>query len=185
MNIKKQAWQLAKKCGRSLPYIRNKAVTAAWDTGVGPLLSAAPGIFGEQAVLAFPGRSGKFTLPCTEYEGNIALAVTREEFSEIQTYINNNPSGEIWLKNGWYTVWVRPVPQSEQAAIMDSTKDTSFFGKAGAVLGRKSLKDCRLLCATRTAPCTGTSGPGTKTWIWPVICAFLLLTRGKKRAKGK
>ncbi len=185
MSIKKQAWQLVKKCGQLLPNIRKAVLTAAWDTGVGSLLSAAPAAFGEQAVLAFPGRSGKFNLPCAEYEGNIALAVTRDEFSEIQNYINNNPSGEIWLKNGWYTVWVRPVPQSEQASIMSNTKDAAFFGMAGAALGRKSLKDCRLLCATRTAPCTGTTGPGTKTWIWPVICAFLLLTRGKKRAKGK
>lgn len=185
MNIKKQALQLVKKYGPSFPDIKKKFLMAAWDTGVGSLLSAAPTVFGEQAVLVFPGRSGKFTLPCAEYEGNIALALSQDEFFKIQPYINNNPSGEIWLKNGWYTVWVRPIPQSEQASIMSNTRNQTFFGMAGAVFGRKSLKNCRLLCATRTAPCTGTTGPGTKTWVWPMICAFLLLTRKKKRAKGK
>ena len=184
MDIKEQAIDIVKqgvqKLDRPFANIGQKLKTAAWETGIGPVLSAAPSVFGEQAVLTFPGRSGKFTLACTEHDGDIILAASPDEFNEIQSYINNNPAGELWLKNGWYTATVRSIPQEETETLTAGINDETFFGKAGAALGGKSLKDFRLLRASRTAPCTGTTGPGTKTWVWPALCAALLLTRGKK-----
>ena len=66
MDIRERAIKLVrnadkKELGTSL---LQKAGVLCWETGLGPVLNALPGVFGQQAVIYFPGRSGKYAFPC-------------------------------------------------------------------------------------------------------------------------
>ena len=182
MDIRKQAMDLIRKTdaetrGASL---LQKASFFCWETGLGPVLNALPKLFGEQAVLNFPGRNGKFSLPCCESDGKILLAADDKELKTLSSLVLQNPGVEIWLKDGWYAGTVRILSPEEEEAAAGQISDEVFFGTAGNNMAGRSLKSSRLLEVTRNAPCTGISGPGSKAWVW-ALAAFLLLFSRKKK----
>lgn len=152
----------------------------AWETGLGPVINLRPDVLGQQAVLYFPGRSGKFSLPCHEQDGKILLALTEKELENIREILIQNPTAEMWLKNGWYAGNVRLLNSEEKAAVEEKVSDEQFFGYVFRSFIKPSLKDHYLLEAARTAPCTGTDGPGSKAWIWPLAIVGILLFRKRK-----
>ena len=151
-----------------------------WETGLGPAINAVPAVSGEQAVLYFPGRSGKFSLSCCEFDGRVLMALTEEELQKISGVLLQSPAVEVWMKDGWYAGTARLLTPEEQAVLTAKITDEQFFGKAGNMLGRSLQKDCRLIEVTRSAPCTGRSGPGSKAWVWPLAACLLLFSRKKK-----
>ena len=164
------------KHGRTL---FQKVKLFAWETGLGPVINVKPEILGQQAVLYFPGRSGKYSFPCYEENGRFLLALTEDELEGIREILMQNPSAELWMKNGWFTGTVRLLSEEEKADVLEKVTDEAFFGNVLRNFRKPSLKDHYLLEATRNAPCTGSSGPGSKSWIWPAA-AFLLLFYKKK-----
>ena len=157
-----------------------KAGVFCWETGLGPVLNALPGVFGQQAVIYFPGRSGKFSFPCYDDGTRILLALTEKELEPVRGLLLQSPGVEIWLKDGWYAGTVRLMPDEEQTAAAGSITNETFFGEAGKNLTGKSLDRLHLLEVTRSAPCTGSSGPGSKSWIWPLAALLLLFSKKKK-----
>lgn len=152
----------------------------AWETGLGPVINVNPEVFGQQAVLYFPGRSRKFSVPCHEHNSRLFLALTKKELDEIRETLIQNPGAELWLKNGWFSANVRLLSSEEKSEITDAVRDDEFFGNLLRNFIKPSLKDHYILEAVRTAACTGSSGPGSKAWIWPLTALFLLFTRRKK-----
>ena len=153
-----------------------------WETGLGPVINALPGVFGQQAVLYFPGRSGKYCFPCHEADGKVLLAVTAGEMETLRPNLLQNPGVEIWLKDGWYAGTVRLLTAEEQAEIIGKITDKQFFGEAGQSLAKRSLQEFSLLEADRSAPCTGSSGPGSKAWIWTLAALFLFFSKKNKKS---
>lgn len=183
MDIREQAGSLLKKAGGGAAgaTVLQKVKLFCWETGLGPALNALPSVFGQQAVLYFPGRSGKYSFPCYETGGKILLAVTNEELNGINELLLQSPGVEIWLKSGWYAGTARMLSDEEQAGIAETVPNKQFFGEAGDRLNARQQKHYQLLEVTRSAPCTGSSGPGSKSWIWPLAALFLLLSGKKKK----
>ena len=182
MDLRERAVSLLKRTGKEAAESSalQKVRLFCWETGLGPALNALPSVFGQQAVLYFPGRSGKFSLPCCESGGKILLAVTNEELNGINEMLLQSPGVEIWLKSGWYAGTVRLLSAEEQAEIAAAIPDGEFFGEAGSKLNEHRQRHYQLLEVTRSAPCTGSSGPGSKAWIWP-LAVFLLLCSKKRK----
>lgn len=183
MEIKEKALSLVKNTDQEA--VRHtflqKAKLFCWETGLGPALNALPAVFGQQAVLYFPGRSGKYALPCFEHDGKVLAAITDKELKSLSTHLLQSPGVEIWLKSGWYAGTARLLSGEEQAALAASIPEKRFFGEAGSTIRRHWQKEYRLIEITRTAPCTGSSGPGSKAWVWPLAAAFLFLSGRKKK----
>lgn len=165
------------KLGKSL---LGKTKLLAWETGLGPVINALPGAFGQQAVLYFPGRSGKHSFPCMEQNGRLLLALTGPEMDGIRDFMMQSPGVEIWLKNGWFAGTVRLLSEEEKQTVTESISGRQFFGSTSEFFGNAPLKDHYLLVVTKNAPCTGSSGPGSKAWIW-FAAALVLLFSGKKK----
>lgn len=182
MDIREKVKQLLPGIGKSP--VRNELAREAkllgWETGLGPVMNAAPDLFGQQAVIYFPGRSRKFAFPCHEHNGRILLAVKAEELAEISEQLIQSPGIEIWLKSGWFAGTIRQLPGNEQKELEQEITDSGFFGTAGKKMLKQSLEDHFLLEVTRTAPCTGSSGPGSKAWVWPVAAFALFIFKKKK-----
>ncbi len=151
-----------------------------WETGLGPVLNARPAVFGQQAVIYFPGRGGKFSFPCCDYGGTALLALTPEELQQISGILLQSPGVEIWMKDGWFAGTARLLTPDEQRETELQISDEKFFGKAGMKLGNHRQKEYRIIEVVRTAPCTGSRGPGSKAWVWPLAFCLLLLSRKKK-----
>ncbi len=151
-----------------------------WETGLGPALNALPSVFGQQAVLYFPGRSAKYSFPCLDIEDGVFLAVTGDELKKLNALLLQSPGVEIWMKDGWYAGTVRLLTLEEQDQLSAKISSGQFFGSAGKLLGRSPQKAYRLLEVTRSAPCTGNSGPGSKSWVWPLAVCLLLFSKKKK-----
>ena len=182
MDIRERALKLLNKTPKEkLGRIAvQKAKVLGWETGLGPVMNAMPEVFGQQAVLYFPGRSGKFSFPCCEHSGKILLALTPDELSAIRDMLLQSPGIEIWLKSGWYSGIARLLTDAERSDILTELGSDCFRGTAGKYLGRESTEDNVILEVTRNAPCTGTSGPGSKAWIWPLAALLLLFAKKKK-----
>ena len=157
-----------------------KAGVFCWETGLGPVLNALPGVFGQQAVVYFPGRSGKYDFPCYNDGNKILLALTAKELEPIRSFLIQSPGVEIWLKDGWYAGTIRLLTDEEQTAVTEAIPNEAFFGEAGKNLRKKSLEEFHLLEVTRSAPCTGSSGPGSKSWIWSLAAVLLFFSKKKK-----
>ena len=157
-----------------------KAKLFAWETGLGPVLNIRPEILGQQAVFYFPGRSGKISCPCHEHNGSILLALTETEMEDFRDILVQNPGVELWLRNGWFTGTVRLLTAEEKQEIEAAVTDEQFFGYMLRSVVKPSLKDHYLLEANRSAPCTGSSGPGSKAWIWPLTALLLIFTKRRK-----
>ena len=182
MDIREQAIESVKntnidKLGSSL---FRKVKLFAWETGLGPLINVKPEIFGQQAVLYFPGRSEKFSFPCYEQNGRFLLALTEKELETIRENLIQNPGVELWMKQGWFAGTVKLLSPEEKAEVMENVTDEQFFGYLLRSVRKPEVKDHYLLEAVRSAPCTGSSGPGSKTWVWPAAMLMLLLFRRKK-----
>ena len=182
MDIRERAVSLLKKTGKNGAGASalQKVKLFCWETGLGPALNALPSVFGQQAVLYFPGRSGKYSLPCFESDGRILLAVTNEELNGINELLLQSPGIEIWLKSGWYAGTARLLSAEEQDEIAEAIPNAKFFGEAGNKLNERRQIHYQLLEVTRSAPCTGSSGPASKAWVWP-LAAFLLLISKKRK----
>ena len=181
MDIKKSAAEIIKRTdtdqfGSSL---LRKARIFAWESGLEPVINALPNVFGQQAVLYFPGRSEKYSFPCCEHEGRILLAVTEKELEEIRNQLLQSPGVEIWLKSGWFVGTVRLLSAEEKSEVLDAVTDVQFYGNLRSELQRQELKDHSLLEVTRNAPCTGKNGPGSKAWVWPLAAVLLLVSKKK------
>lgn len=157
-----------------------KAKIFCWETGLGPVINALPAVFGQQAVLYFPGRSGKYSLSCFETEGRLLMAAAPKETEKLKTLLLQSPGVEVWLKDGWFAGTARLLTEEEQADALQNIPDEQFFGIAGSSLSKRSLKEFTLLEVTRNAPCTGSSGPGSRSWIWPLAALLLLFSKKKK-----
>lgn len=182
MDFREQALNVLKKTdtGKLGSSLFQKAGLLAWETGLGPVMNAFPQAFGQQAVLYFPGRSGKVSCPCCEQNGKVLLALTPSELEAIHSALLQSPGAEIWLKSGWYTGTARLLTPEEQDEVTASITDRTFFGNAAEMIGKRSLQDHSLLEVTCTAPCTGSSGPGSKSWVWPLALLLLLFSKKKK-----
>lgn len=182
MDIRERAVSLLKNAGKDTAgaFALQKIKLFCWEIGLGPALNALPSVFGQQAVLYFPGRSGKFSLPCCENEGRILLAAANEEMNCINEMLLQSPGIEIWLKSGWYAGTVRLLSPEEQAEAAETIPDRQFFGEAGCRLNERWQKHYQLLEVTRSAPCTGSTGPGSKAWIWPIAVFLLLFSKKRK-----
>lgn len=182
MDIRERAVSLLKKSGTGTAGASalQKVKLFCWETGLGPALNALPSVFGQQAVLYFPGRSGKYSFPCCETGGRILLAVTNEEIKGISELLLQSPGVEIWLKSGWYAGTVRLLSAEEQAEAAELIPNEQFFGEAGSRLNERWQKHYQLLEVTRSAPCTGSTGPGSKAWIWPLAVFLLLFSKKRK-----
>ena len=151
-----------------------------WETGLAPALNALPSVFGQEAVLYFPGRSGKLACPCYEQGGKILLALTAAESESISEVLLQSPGVEVWLKNGWYAGTARMLTAEEQADFTASVTNAEFFGTAAENFRKQTLQEHFLLEITRSAPCTGSSGPGSKAWIWALTAIFLMFSKKRK-----
>ena len=183
MDIRERAIETIKNAdtGKIGDSILHKAEILAWEAGLGPVINGLPNAFGQQAVLYFPGRSQKFTFPCCEHNGKILLALNDAELEQINEYLLQSPGIEIWLKSGWYAGTVRMLTPEQKDSVTETITDDEFFGNAGELLTKKSLRDLHLLEVTRTAPCTGSSGPGSKSWVWAAAAGLLLLSPKKRK----
>ncbi len=182
MDIRERAVSMIKNTDKEAvrDSLVQKIKVFCWETGLGSALNALPAVFGEQAVLYFPGRSGKYPFPCCEYEGSVFLAVTEEKLQKLNGLLLQSPGIEIWMKSGWYAGTVRLLTPEEQAETALKISAGQFFGEAGIKVGKYHMKDYRLLEVTRSAPCTGSSGPGSKAWVWPLAVFLLIFSRKKK-----
>lgn len=182
MDIKEKALSLIKNTDKKAIGISalQKVKLFCWETGLGPAMNALPSIFGEQAVLYFPGKSGKYTLPCFEYKSKIIAAVTAAELSSMNVQLLQNPGVEVWLKSGWFAGTARLLTPEEQAKFSEEIPDKRFFGEAGNALKGRFQKEYSLIEISLNAPCTGSTGPGSKAWVWPLAAVVLLITRKKK-----
>ena len=158
-----------------------KAKLFCWETGLGTAINALPSVFGQEAVLYFPGRSGKYPLPCYETDGKVILAVTPDQLKQLSELLLQSPGVEIWLKSGWYAGTARLLDAEEQAKIAETIPNAQFFGEAGDRINQRRQIQYRLLEVTRSAPCTGSSGPGSKAWVWPIIAGGLFLFGKRKK----
>lgn len=181
MEIRKQAIESVRKVntGKAGSSLFQKIKLFAWETGLGPLLNVKPDVLGQQAVLYFPGRSGKFSFPCYEHNGRYLLALTEKEMNDIRENLMQNPGVELWLKQGWFAGSARLLSDEEKAAVMETVTDEQFFGFLLRSVRKPALQDHYLLEAVRNAPCTGSSGPGSKSWVWPLAAIFLLFIKKK------
>ena len=182
MEIPEQAIESVKKAGSSKPgsTFFQKIKLFAWETGLGPVINVKPEVFGEQAVIYFPGKSGSLSFPCYENDGKILLALTEEELRGIREILIQNPAAELWTRNGWFTATVRLLTPEEKAQVEETVPDDRFFGNLLRNFIKPTLKDHCLLEAVRSAPCTGKSGPGSKAWVWPLAAILLLFTKKRK-----
>ncbi len=182
MDIRERAIKLVRETDKEGlgKFLLQKAGIFCWETGLGPVLNALPGVFGQQAVFYFPGRSGKYAFPCYIDGSRILLALTEKELEPIRGFLLQSPGVEIWLKDGWYAGTIRQLSDEEQTAATETIPDKAFFGGAGTNLRKKNLEAFYLLEVTRSAPCTGSSGPGSKSWIWPLAACLLFFSKKKK-----
>lgn len=182
MDIRERAIKLKNNSGSEhfRSSLLQKVRLFAWETGLGPLLNVRPNVLGQQAVFYFPGRSEKISCPCCEHNGKILLALTEQELESIRDILVQNPGVELWLRNGWFTGTVRLLTEEEKEVIGETVTDEKFFGYVMRSVVKPSLKDHYLLEATRSAPCTGSSGPGSKAWVWPLAALVLLFTKRRK-----
>ena len=182
MDIRERALSLVKNTDKEAvgSTVFQKIKLFCWETGLGTALNALPAVFGQQAVLYFPGRGGKHSFPCYETDGRVLLAVTEKELRELNEMLLQNPGIEIWLKSGWYAGTARLLTPEEQAEAAETIPDETFFGEAGNALNQRRGRNYRLLEVTRSAPCTGTTGPGSRSWIWPLAALLLLFSKKRK-----
>ena len=183
MDIRERAIETIKNAdtGKIRASVLQKAELLAWESGLGPVINGLPNAFGQQAVLYFPGRSKKFTFPCCEHNSRILLALNETELEQINEHLLQSPGVEIWLKSGWYAGTVRLLTPEQKNALTEVISDDQFFGNAGEFLTKRSLQNLHLLEVTRTAPCTGSGGPGSKSWIWAATAGLLLLAPKKRK----
>ena len=114
------------------------------------------------------------------HSGSTILILTPEEFQQISGFLLQSPGVEIWMKDGWFAGTARLLTAEEQAEAESKLTDEQFYGKAGVMLGKHRQNEYRMAEITRSAPCTGDSGPGSKARVWPLAFCLLLFSRKKK-----
>lgn len=169
-----------------------------WRLGMGKLLSAWPEVFGQYMVITHHGRkSGReYRTPVNyaEVNGEIYCTAGFGKGSDWYRNILTNPQVEIWLPDGWYVGSAEELKlDAVSLPLLRSVLVHSGFAAYMAGANPKEMsdesilelcKEYRLIHIRRSAPRTGSDGPGDLAWVWPVAMAavaILCLTGRKKK----
>lgn len=167
----------------------NRFMLFIWRLGLGSWLNVWPRVIGRFLVVMHTGRkSGKvYRTPLNYAEVDGELYVTAGSGAAADWYRNlrAEPSGEVWLSDGWWSTVATDITDSLQALdLIRSVLIGSGFAARVAGINPYTMTDSELSAATRyyrlvqlrrIAPRTGPSGPGNLAWLWPVATlAFLV-----------
>lgn len=166
----------------------NPTMLLFWRLGLGTWMSFWPEGFGRYMVITHTGRKTgvrrQTPVNYTVMDGEVYCTAGFGQISDWYRNIMKNPNVEIWLPDGWWEARAEEVtdPQARLPLMRQVIRDSGFAGRlAGIDAGRISdealdriTSDYRLIHLRRTAPRTGSGGPGELAWVWP-LATFLLL----------
>ena len=175
--------------------IFNQTIVVFWKLGLGKLLNHFPGVFGRSMVISFSdrGSSGFTHLPVLYYPQGDQIYCTNLNNLQPDWYlaIIANPQVEIWLPEGWFTARAEIVdaPEEKQemlrkvflaGGLVTQTLTNISVRKMDGDAFNEVTDNFPLLRIRRQSPRTGSDGPGSLAWLWPLITLALVL-RSKRR----
>ncbi len=175
----------------------NQFMLLHWHLGLGKWLNAWPGMLGRYMVIVHTGRkSGKrrYTpVNYTEVDGEIYCTAGFGSTSDWYRNIKAQPEVEIWLPDGWWCGVAEDITDSpyKYRLLAQVLVASGFIAKLIGIDPqaiteqemRRVAEDYRLIHIRRVAACTGTGGPGTWAWIWPLSTMLLALLAFRPRRR--
>lgn len=173
----------------------NRFMLMLWRLGFGAAVNGWPAVGGRIMVLTHTGRKSglRRRTPVNYAEINGDLYCTAG-FGQVSDWYRNllaNPTVELWLPTGWWIGVAEDVTAHTNClsilrqVLINSGFAAYLAGVSPLTMSDEKLrvvtKEYRLIRIRRTAPCTGTNGPGDLAWIWPLttlsLLSFLLLPK--------
>jgi len=182
------------KIEQYLPFILkygNRAAVLMWKLGMGKLLNAWPAVLGKTMVVKHTDRlSGKeLYTPVNYIEENstIYCASFIDRYNDWMVDLVSNPQIEIWVPDGWFSAEAEIVEDSgERVSKLKAVLNASGF--AAPIMGvyPKSMdgfefeqvaESFRLARIQRQSARTGPEGPGSLSWVWPILLLVVLIKK--------
>jgi len=169
----------------------NFILVVLWKLGLGKLINVWPSVFGKILIIKHFGRDSRtsYLTPVnfSEKDGSIYVVSGFGDQSDWYLNIMANPHVEIWLPDGWYAAKAEQVEKStERLPIIREVLIASGFAAPLFGIYPRTMNDIeleavalhyRLLRIDRQEARTGTDGPGSLAWVWPIILAALCLRK--------
>jgi hypothetical protein len=164
-----------------------------WKLGLGKLINLWPEATGRSLVLGLKGSAGTRLIPmlyCRRDEFIFCTSLMKENQDAAMDAVAN-PQVEVWLPDGWYAGSAEIVEDAEERAGMLRQVLSAGGFMAPWLLGihpqsaeeerfRQATAGYRLLRIRRQSARTGSDGPGSLAWLWPLALLAVCL-RGKRR----
>lgn len=170
-----------------------RGVVLLWKLGLGKLINLWPEATGHSLVLGLKGSAGARLIPMHYCRRDDLIYCTSliKENQEAAMEVVANPQVEVWLPDGWYTGSAEIVEDAEERAglLREVLREGGFvipwllgFHPQSAAEGhfRQATAGYRLLRVSRQSARTGSDGPGSLAWLWPLALLVVCL-RGKHR----
>jgi len=194
-NMKVSQKDIQKFGSISLKYF-NHTIVILWKLGLGKLFNYFPIIFGRSLVIGFNSRSanGSSQISVNYFSQGDIIYCTDIWSGQTDWLLNiiANPQIEIWLPDGWFIGKAEIVDDSEERVtmlrkVLDSSglAASVFTGINTKAMDEEQFMEAaekyQLLRIRRHSPCTGTDGPGSLAWLWPLITLILLMRSKRKK----
>ena len=174
----------------------NRFMLLMWRLGWGAWVNAWPEVGGRIMVITHTGRKSGL-----KRHSPVNYALIGDElyctagFGAVSDWYRNikaNPEVEVWLPDSWWAGKAEEVTDPGarllllRQVLINSGAVAPLMGVKPREMSDADLdavtRDYRLIHIHRTAPRTGSDGPGDLAWIWP-IAAFVFLVLLLKRRK--
>lgn len=169
------------------------SVVMLWKLGLGKLINLWPEATGRSLVLGLKGGTGARLIPMhySRRDEFIFCASLIKENQDAALDVVANPQVEVWLPDGWYAGSAEIVENAEERAGMLRQVLSAGGFMVPWMLGmnpqsaeeehfRQATAGYRLLRVSRQSARTGSDGPGSLAWLWPLALLAVCL-RGRRR----
>jgi deazaflavin-dependent oxidoreductase (nitroreductase family) len=177
----------------------NRFMVLQWHLGLGQMLNFWPKTLGCYMVIVHKGRkSGKHRYTPVNFavvDGEIYCTAGFGSGSDWYQNIMATPEVDVWLPDGWYGAVAEDISNSpDRFRLLSQVITASGFvapllGVDMAHLNEQEMQriaaDYRLVHIHRTAPKTGSGGPGKWSWVWPLSTILLALIALRPQSQVK
>lgn len=162
--------------------VTRRSTLFLWNSGQGRALNAFPRLFGTQLVLLIPHKNIRLPMRCFERNGDYYALLMPEDQSAVRNALAENSAVEIWLANGWYSASAVILPLTDREQLFAELTVGEVYGEIGSRFPQQASDRLEVIRIVRNAPRAGDKGPGSGSWIWPLISGILfgMLLRKKK-----
>ncbi len=174
----------------------NHFMLLMWELGLGRWFAIWPAVTGQIMVITHRGRkTGQLRRTPVNYavvDGEVYCVAGFGGISDWYRNMRAHPEVEVWMPDGWWEATAEEVTGAPnqldliRAVLIGSGFAAIFAGLDPYTVSDEALlrevADYRLMRIRRTAPRTGTGGPGRLEWVWP-LATFLLLPLALRRRR--